>query len=264
MPRCRDPRLLNFFTLIAVNYYNYFTEIEDAFIRRRGKHLFLSPMDWALIESWKERGVPLHVALRAIETVFDNQAARASRRSIKSLLYCQEEVEAQFAEWLETQLGATMTDGANGAETTNSASSFDETSATVDLPFPREVISAHLRNCRELLAHAEKRAAPAFAETVRRAASRLAELERDFARAAHPDVERLEASLSDLENLLDRELRAALSETDLERMRATVAAQLEPYRPRMTREMFELTFENMLAKRLREEHGIPRLSLFHL
>ena len=44
-----------------MNYFNYFTEIEDAFVRRRGKHLLLSPMDWALIESWKELKVPLHV-----------------------------------------------------------------------------------------------------------------------------------------------------------------------------------------------------------
>ena len=48
----------------TLNYFSYFSEIEDTFVRRRGKHLMLSPMDWALIESWKERGVPLHVALR--------------------------------------------------------------------------------------------------------------------------------------------------------------------------------------------------------
>src|SRR6202040_2450775 len=65
-PKTPDPRLLN------LNYFNYFTEIEDAFVRRRGKHLHLSPLDWALIESWKETGIPLHVALRAIEKSFDS------------------------------------------------------------------------------------------------------------------------------------------------------------------------------------------------
>src|ERR1700753_1145972 len=92
-----------------LNYFNYFTEIEDTFIRRRGKHLLLSPMDWALIESWKEMGVPLHVALRGIERAFDSYEARPRNRSVKSLMYCQEEVEAQFAEWLESQRGASST-----------------------------------------------------------------------------------------------------------------------------------------------------------
>ena len=89
-----------------MNYFNYFTEIEETFIRRRGRHLYLSPVDWALIESWKEMGVPLHVALRGIERAFDSYEARPRHRSVKSLMYCQEEVEAQFAEWLESQRGA--------------------------------------------------------------------------------------------------------------------------------------------------------------
>src|SRR5437870_4315069 len=90
----------------ALNYFSYFSEIEDTFIRRRGKHLMLSPMDWALIESWKERGVPLHVALRGIEHSFDSYESKKRKRSVKSLLYCQEEVEAQYAEWLESRVGS--------------------------------------------------------------------------------------------------------------------------------------------------------------
>src|SRR5215211_4316392 len=89
-----------------LNYFNYFTEIEDAFIRRRGRHLLLSPLDWALIESWKEMGVPLHVALRGIEKSFDSYESKPRKRTVKSLFYCQEEVEAQFAEWVESQTGA--------------------------------------------------------------------------------------------------------------------------------------------------------------
>src|SRR4051812_29211234 len=54
-----------------LNYFNYFTEIEDTFIRRRNKHLFLSPLDWALIEGWQERGIPLHIVIRSVESVFD-------------------------------------------------------------------------------------------------------------------------------------------------------------------------------------------------
>ena len=89
-----------------MNYFNYFTEIEDAFVRRRGKHLFLSPIDWALMETWKETGIPLHIVLRGVERSFDSFEAKPRKRSVKSLLYCQEEVEAQYAEWLESRVGA--------------------------------------------------------------------------------------------------------------------------------------------------------------
>ena len=90
----------------ALNYFSYFSEIEDTFIRRRGKHLMLSPMDWALIEGWKERGVPLHVVVRAIEHAFDSHEAKKQKRTVKTLLYCQEEVEAQYAEWLKSRVGS--------------------------------------------------------------------------------------------------------------------------------------------------------------
>ena len=89
-----------------MNYYNYFTEIEDTFVRRRGKNLLLSPLDWAMIDGWQDRGIPLHVVIRAIESVFDAFDKKpAQPRAIKSLFYCREEVEAQFVEWLASQAG---------------------------------------------------------------------------------------------------------------------------------------------------------------
>ena len=70
-----------------MNYYNYYTEIEDTFVRRRAKHLLLSPLDWALMEVWQERGIPLHVALRAIESVFDAFDKKPTTRTIKGLMF---------------------------------------------------------------------------------------------------------------------------------------------------------------------------------
>ena len=113
-----------------MNYFSYFSEIEDTFVRRRGKHLMLSPMDWALIESWKERGVPLHVALRGIEHAFDSHDAKKQKRTVKTLLYCVEEVEAQYAEWLESRVGS--------HEPAEAEASNDKT------PFPRAAVLQHL------------------------------------------------------------------------------------------------------------------------
>src|SRR2546423_13851312 len=129
-----------------LNYFSYFSEIEDTFIRRRGKHLMLSPIDWALIESWKERGVPLHVVLRAVEHAFDSHDAKKQKRTVKTLLYCQEEVEAQYAEWLESRVGS-------HDDAASSADGDDDKSA-----FPRATVIAHLaRSLQELGALRDQR-----------------------------------------------------------------------------------------------------------
>jgi hypothetical protein len=251
-----------------LNYFNYFTEIEETFVRRRGKHLLVSSLDWALIESWKQRGVPLHIALRGIEQSFDSYEAKPRRRSVKSLLYCEEEVEAQFAEWRERQQGA-HEEAANGAgAAANERVGATEPQADGGLPFPREAISAHLAECRAQLeqAHTARRQTTndELCEALTRAAVRLAELEADFAQSARPNAEQLEAALTDLENLLDRAVRAHVAAAHLDKRRAQAEEQLRPYRARMERATYEQTRDNLLAKFLREDCGVPRLSLFYL
>jgi hypothetical protein len=254
------------------NYFNYFTEIEDTFVRRRGRHLLLSPMDWALIESWKEMGVPLHVVLRGVEKAFDSFNARPRKRTVKTLLYCQEEVEAQFAEWRESQLGGHAEDEDRAARDATEQASNEtagDNSGGRGLPFPREVIAAHLADCTAALrdAHASRSrlgVSDELTEALARAAARMEEIERDFEASARPDAELLEASLTDLEALLDRAVRASLAPGEAEAKRAAAAEQLRPYKARMERETYEQTLENLLAKQLREERGLPRLSLFYL
>ena len=252
-----------------MNYFNYFTEIEDTFIRRRGKHLLLSPMDWALIESWKQRGVPLHVALRGIEQAFDSFAAKPRRRSVKSLLYCEEEVEAQYAEWRERQQGARAVEAENGAGAQangqNGAGAADENAG---LPFPRAAIQAHLAECLAQLkeVHANRCATSTdeLCEALARATARLADLATDFAASARPNAEQLEAALTDLDALLTRAITAHLPAEQVRARRKQAEEQLRPYRARMTRETFAQTCDNLSAKFLREDCGVPRLSLFYL
>jgi hypothetical protein len=247
-----------------LNYFHYYTEIEDTFVRRRGKHLFLSTLDWALMKTWKEMGVPLHVVLRGVEQSFDSYESKPRKRSVKTLFYCQEEVEAQFAEWLESQTGAHAPAGEAAAG--GAVESVEEGGR--GLPFPREVIAAHLSECREGLARAlEKRRGAgedALTEALARSAARLGELAEDFERAARPDAELLESSLTDLESLIDRALRSALSDAEVGAARAEAAEHLRPYKARMERATYEQTLENLLAKSLREAAGVPRLSLFYL
>ena len=83
-----------------LNYFNYFTEIEEHFQRARGTSLFLlSPLDWALLESWKNSGVPLEAVLRGIDAAFEKWRARKVKtQMVNSLAFCAQAVltEAQI------------------------------------------------------------------------------------------------------------------------------------------------------------------------
>ena len=243
----------------TLNYFNYFTEIEDAFIRRRGKHLLLSPMDWALIESWKAMDIPLHVALRGIEKAFDSWESKPRKRTVKSLLYCQEEIEAQYAEWLESRVGA---------ETGRNEAILTPAPADAGLPFSRQAILDHLQRGRSDLAQTfAKRNTSSkddLTDALERAVSLLEELERDLASSTHPDAQRLEISLTGIERMLSDAIRLVVPATQLEETTKEIKEQLRPYRKHMDKEVYEQTFDNLLLKSLRERFAVPRLSLFYL
>ncbi len=227
--------------MVTLNYYNYFTEIEDAFIRRRGKHLLLSPIDWAMIEAWQERGVPLHVVLRGIESVFDHFDKNPRPRTIKSLLFCKEEIEAQFAEWTASQIGKTDTDATPAAE--NSLS--------------RAAIEAHIDKIIAKLGSIQNER---LAENIGRTTARLAELRANMS----DGPEQIDGSLSDIENFLDNALLSDLDRLHLKSVEKEIASQLRAYRSDMEKDGYDSTFRLMLLKRLREDIGVPRMSLFYL
>jgi hypothetical protein len=234
-----------------LNYFNYFTEIEDTFVRRRGKHLFLSPMDWALMETWKQQGIPLHIVLRGVEKSFDSYESRPRKRSVKTLLYCQEEVEAQYAEWVETRVGA-------AAETTEPDS--DKT------PFSFAAISEHLHRSRNALSELarSRKQEDDLSEALTRAAALLADIEKDFTDGPTLDTRKLEDSLTGLERLLSDSMLSVASSGALEELKKGVKDQLKPYRAQMEAAAYKQTFDNLLMKRLREQFAVPRLSLFYV
>ena len=223
-----------------MNYFNYFTEIEETFVRRRGKHLFLSPIDWAMIEGWQERGIPLHIVIRGIETVFDGFEKKPGPRSIKGLLYCREEIEAQYQEWL------TMQTGKSDASDTASA---NEVST--------ETVAAGIRHAIETL---ERIPNANLKEDLERACERLRGLESHLG----SDLEAIDRSLADVEKFLDQALLTKTGEEHLSEIEKDMTEQLRPYKKGMDAETYRSTFDLMLMKRLREDEGVPRLGLFYL
>lgn len=239
-----------------MNYYNYFTEIEDEFIKRRGTHILISPLDWSLIETWRQIGIPLSIVLRGINASFDSfdRLPRPGRK-VNSLVYCQQEVETLYQQYREGQVGSNPDEPPPTAGGKSRGSGF-ELQAVVDYLTER---------CEMLRARAENAAeTQTMTETFARAVMRLEELIANLtSRRMIPD-QQLESALIRIEELLLEGLEASFSEADLKKMRRQAEKELKRYREGMGDEVYQLTLRNYLAKQWRERFKVPRLSLFYM
>ena len=239
------------------NYFNYFTEIEEHFHRRRGSTLLLSTLDWALIETWKDAGIPLEAVLRGIDSTFDRYESRPARpRKINGLAYCSQEVLAAAEEMKEAAVG-TRREAAESAG------------------LNQEEISAFLaRNAGALEQLAGEQGASATRQTpkplpqaalpvINDAAKTLRELAENVA-ATRPPLEDLERRLTVMEEKLFAVLLAATPDEELLAVRAQADRELAPYRRKMPGAQIEQLHKQFVHKRLLEEYGLPRLSLFYM
>ncbi len=245
-----------------LNYFNYFTDIEETFIRRRGKHLLLSPLDWALIESWQERGIPLRIVLRGIENVFDGVDKNPNRTgTIKSLMYCKEEIELQYAEWLKTQVGK-----GNGKEIGEEKLKENQKKIGKEIDkehessmFSKETIENHLKNIKQAINQAKAKSKGILRQILEKVLTELNKLEKNY-----KDAESLEESLNRLENLIDEALLKTADKKTLGQMKSEIEKNLAGHRSKMEKDVYRRTFDLMLYKNLREKAELPRLSLFYL
>ena len=232
------------------NYFNYFTEIEDRFQQRRGSLLLLSTLDWALIETWRDAGIPLDAALRGIDAAFDKYEARqkkARMRRVNGLAWCAQAVMEAAEELREASAGTATTP----TETRESG-------------FEHERVAAHLES-----AAATLDAAAVAAEACRATALRLRELaaeirtENPESTATH-DLEALERILTVLEEKLFAALTAAAPESLAVALKEHAARELAPYRNRMGVVQLRQVERQFVQKQLLVHYSLPRLSLFYM
>lgn len=225
------------------NYFNYFTEIEAHFQQRRGSLLLLSTLDWALIETWREAGIPLEAVLRGIDVAFEKYEARKSRgnvRRVNGLAYCSQAVMDAAEGMKEAAIGA-----APAKETSSSG-------------FEQERVAAYLEICSQSL-----RESMLQHSLLLEIAQRLSELAIEV-RKAEPKLEDLERNLTVLEEKLFAALITAAPETELVAMRESAARELAQYRSRMQAAQIRQVEQQFLHKRLLERYKLPRLSLFYM
>lgn len=238
-----------------MNYYNYFSEIEEMFVRRRGRNLLLSPLDWALIEDWKERGIPLRIVLNGIEKVFDHADKQPSKKqTIKSLTYCREEIEAQYSDWLVSQTGKKddgKTQSLNSANQNSETENVAKNESNLD-----ETTVFHLEKVSDELNESLKKTDGELRQILESCQRELKNFKQN-----PPTVKILEKALEEMDARID----AILLKTEAtEQLKSEIEKQIASYKNKMEHAVYQRTFDLMVVKRLREKTKIPRLNLFYL
>jgi hypothetical protein len=235
------------------NYFNYFTEIEEHFQRRWGGILRLSTLDWVLVETWKDAGIPLEAVLRGIDVTFEHYDRRPSKtRKVNGLGFCSQEVLAAAEDMKEAAVGA-----AAGEATAKSAAGQG---------FEPKAIAAFLRRNADLLESAmlPRSVGISVHAVARESATTLRKLAHEAESRKSTSLEDLERHLTVLEEKLFAALLAATPDEDIVAVRAQADRELSPYHRKMAAAQIEQLQKQYVHKRLLEKYGLPRLSLFYM
>jgi hypothetical protein len=233
------------------NYFNYFTEIEERFQQRRGSLLMLSTLDWALIETWREAGVPLEAVLRGIDNAFDKHDAKALRssgrtRKVNGLAWCAQSVMEAVEQAMEASIGTTLAAGTEAAES----------------GFETERVCRYLeQNAGVIEAASLSPPSDAMGAEV---AGRLRALTVGLRTEPTQSLEELDRTLSVLEEKMFAALLMSAPEEELVALREQAARELAPYRGKMQAVQIKQVQQQFLQKKLLEARKLPRLSLFYM
>lgn len=226
------------------NYFNYFTEIEDHYRRRRGSHLLVSQLDWALMMTWKDAGIPLEAVLRGIDSAFDRYDRKPKKtKKINSLAFCAQEVLTAAEEMKEAAVGSSRQEPASsaGLEVEEIAKFFQQNAEKLNQANVSKEAQLVARECAATLTD--------LASTLGATPLRLEDLER---------------RLTVLEEKLLAALTVSATENELFELRTEADREIAPYRSKMPGAQIQQLQKQFIHKRLFEKAKIPRLSLFYL
>jgi hypothetical protein len=225
-------------------YFNYFTQIEEHFQRRRGTLLLLSPLDWALMETWKDAGIPVEAVLRGIDATFDKWERRPKRfQKVNGLAYCSQEVLISVEELKKAAIGAAPK---------------EVKSTGLDHSAVAEYLN---RNATQL----DQVQVPATAQTLaQETASTLRTLASSLSQNQLVSMEDLERRLTVAEEKIFAALLAATPDDALLTVRTEADRDLAPYRSKMSTPQIEQLHKQYVHKRLLDQSRVPRLSLFYM
>lgn len=235
------------------NYFNYFTEIEEYFWKKRGAHLLVSPLDWAIMEAWQKAGVPLEAVLKGIDRAFESygRSRRGAGKPLKSLAYCTDAVLEAAEEQLEAAAGKAPT-SKRGQQKES---------------FTREELKRYFdRNVAKLKQAGEngQKLPPGLGSRLSEIATSVETMLTLLDTPGALNLEDLERRLTVLDEKMQALLTSHAPEDLMVKIRRELDGQLATYRRKMKAEQLALVEKQYLQKRLLEEFGLPRLSLFYM
>jgi hypothetical protein len=241
-----------------MTYYNYFTEIEEHFVRRRGKHLLISPMDWGLIAAWRDAGIPLQVALRGIDIAMDSFSSRQRGGSkVNTLAYCHDSVLAEYAGHLESHIGESLENGEQAADEANRQAGKEDTGTPHAIEFIAERI-CEIKNLES------KQWSAGAADEIRRVRERLEEVSENLQGSGRIDSETLERDLTIIDDLLVRALRTLIPADQMIAWESEEKKDLKVYKKNLPKEMYEKIRANFIRDKIHRNFSIGELSIFRL
>ncbi|HZV59877.1 MAG TPA: hypothetical protein VFF42_06015 [Candidatus Eremiobacteraceae bacterium] len=234
------------------NYFNYFTEIEEYFWKKRGAHLLVSPLDWAIMETWQKAGVPLEAALKGIDQAFESyqRSKRGAGKPLKSLAYCTAAVLEAAEQDQESAAGKGPKSGNNNAHE----------------PFSHDEIKAYIMKNAAAMSQAADKCAQEIGALAERLREIAKSLESSLILLETPgalDLEDLERRMTVWDEKILATVMSHANEDLMLKIRRDADRQLAVYRRKMKAGQLALVEKQYMQKRLLDEYSLPRLSLFY-
>ncbi len=224
------------------NYFNYFTEVEEHFVRKRGKNLLVSPLDWCLIELWRDSGIPLHIVLRGIERSFESVQKR-QKRAPNTLFYCHQAILEAFEEYNQAMLGTSPQAGEAEAASLSSGD-----------PSQLEAVLNYLQELENFL---KANSGGVF----ERSSGRVAALKSELLSAQSADFRVLDRDLAQIGVMLAEALKEEMGSEKVKELGGEVRQEMKIYRKRLSKEMYQRLEKTYLDRKILALHGLPEFSL---
>lgn len=259
----------------GLNYFNYFTEIEEFFVARRRKHILLSPLDWNLIETWKEMGVPLHVAVRGIDWAMSAFEARKQRhRLVNNLFFCNQAVLEEFERFLSAgagrAIGGGCPDDSDGGmreggppNPPSEGGQAHADAASRRLETVRRIVDGVSREISELPGGVSS-ACDGVRLAVTRVLPVIDALRDDLSRDVPPDLERVDQDLRRIDDILVPALQSSLGQEKLESLCKECRDELRTHRKSLPKPMYEKLLHNLTRRKVKECFGLSCITTLYI
>jgi hypothetical protein len=235
------------------NYFNYFTEIEEHFQKRRGKAALFSPLDWSLMESFQQAGIPVEVVLRGVDRAFDKFEQRRNRlRQINSLAYCTQAIVAEHERQNESTVGKTKEPGMSEADNAKDRENLSR------------LIGEAIERLKSAIVQLQRKPLDSPVEVLEHVRSSLLDIQREVSGQERLDYENLELRLGTMEEKIFASFIATLSDEALLALRSQVSHEISRHKRGLKAEHLAMLERKMLIRRIFDQFRVPRLSLFYL